>query len=362
MESFGTILKSAREEKNLDFATVSRDTTISPAYLNALEEEDTSVFPGEPYFVGFLKNYAEYLGVDSERIITLYRAKTVQESPVPEGLIVHERPRFVVPLVISISMVFVIGCIIAVIIFRNKWLAEREVLAAITKSDVSKRYELTDKPFQGRVFSGDQLIVSTVNGEIVLTVADTVGKLGIETPIGIQYIELSEEIELDIDGDSVPELIIYVTDVSSANFDRGSEARILLKSGGSVITSETKSEEIPNVTDLPAGQSRTVILEDTRAYPFTVTSTFRGGCVFRYRPDRKDVVEDYFSTGDVISTTASNGIRMWISNGAAVKRQVIANSATYDIAMSKAGEVVAQDIRWIRDTDGKYKLVVAELD
>mgnify|MGYP005605425407 CR=1 FL=1 len=34
----------------------------------------------------------------------------------------------------------------------------------------------------------------------------------------------------------------------------------------------------------------------------------------------------------------------------------------YDLDIGKAGQVVAQDIKWIKDTDGKYKLVVIELD
>ena len=60
--------------------------------------------------------------------------------------------------------------------------------------------------------------------------------------------------------------------------------------------------------------------------------------------------------------TASNGIRLWISNGNAVKLQVVANSKTYDLAVPRAGEVIAQDIKWIKDTDGRYKIVVVDID
>ena len=125
---------------------------------------------------------------------------------------------------------------------------------------------------------------------------------------------------------------------------------------------ETKTSEIPNAEELPQNQKRTVILEDTRAYPFTIRADFRAGCVFRYRPDRKETTEDFFTNGDTVNMTASNGVRMWISNGNTVKLQVIANGKTYDLGLTKAGQVVVQDIRWIKDTDGKYKLVVSELD
>ena len=42
--------------------------------------------------------------------------------------------------------------------------------------------------------------------------------------------------------------------------------------------------------------------------------------------------------------------------------KVLANGKTYDLAVAKAGEVVAEDIKWIKDTDGKYKVVVTDLE
>ena len=189
---------------------------------------------------------------------------------------------------------------------------------------------------------------------VLLTVANTINDFGLETPVGVQHIELSEELEIDVDGDSKPELIAYVSDVSTEKNDRGVEARIMLKNAANAAVGETKASEIPSIEDLPQNQKRTVILEDVRAYPFSVRADFRAGCLFRYRLDRKDAVEDYLSNGDTVNMTASNGVRLWISNGNTVKLQVI--------AASKPGEVIVQDIRWIKDTDGKYKLVVNEID
>jgi cytoskeletal protein RodZ len=75
MESYGEILKKAREAKGIEFEIVVRETSITQEYLEALENEDCGVFPGEPYLVGFLKNYADYLEVDTNHILTLYHAK-----------------------------------------------------------------------------------------------------------------------------------------------------------------------------------------------------------------------------------------------------------------------------------------------
>ena len=60
--------------------------------------------------------------------------------------------------------------------------------------------------------------------------------------------------------------------------------------------------------------------------------------------------------------TANNGVRMWMSNGNTVKFTVIADTKNYDLEIGKAGQVLVEDIKWVRDSEGKYRLVVVELD
>ena len=108
-----------------------------------------------------------------------------------------------------------------------------------------------------------------------------------------------------------------------------------------------------------------VLLAELRKYnhnPFTIDATFRGACLFRYAPDRKDSVEDYFTTGDRFVTTVNNTIRVWMSNANALKLQVIGDGRTESIEVGRPGQVLVQDIKWIKDYDGKYKLVVLEVD
>lgn len=362
MESYGEILRNTRTSKGIDFETISRETAITQEYLEALENEEAAIFPGEPYLVGFLKNYADYLEVDANHILTLYHTKKIQEAPPPLALTARERPRFLIPLIVTLCALFVIGAaIVFAVIFKNKIAAQLDE-AALSRSNEFKKYELTEKPFSGRLFKSDQLIMGSDAGNIFLTVAETEGIFGLETPAGMQYVELSEELEIDADGNSIPDLIVYVSDVSQKNVDRGAEVKIMLKNSSNVAVASPDENQIPNAEDLPKEQERTEILSDTRAYPFTINASFRGGCLFRYRPDRKETIEDYFASGDIVSMTASNGLRLWISNGNAVKLQVVANGRTYDLAVPRAGEVIAQDIKWIKDTDGRYKIVVVDLD
>ena len=83
MESVGQKLRETREQHNFSLEQVARDTHISKQYLEALEEERFSTIPGETYIIGFLRNYAEYLSLNPEEIVTLYKNIQLQEQPLP---------------------------------------------------------------------------------------------------------------------------------------------------------------------------------------------------------------------------------------------------------------------------------------
>ena len=55
MESIGEKLRQAREARKITIRDVVKETNISPAYLQALEEEKFDKFPSETYLVGFLR-------------------------------------------------------------------------------------------------------------------------------------------------------------------------------------------------------------------------------------------------------------------------------------------------------------------
>lgn len=79
----GQILKETREEKKLSVRDVSKDTNIAMKYIVALETEDYSQFPAETFALGFLKNYASYLKLDTGMLTNLYRGEQIEESLAP---------------------------------------------------------------------------------------------------------------------------------------------------------------------------------------------------------------------------------------------------------------------------------------
>ena len=363
MESYGTILKRAREEKNIDRDTAARETSITVECIRGLEEEDTSVFPGEPYMIGFLRNYAEYLGVSPDAVMSLYRSKAIQESPVPDGLFVKHKSSFFIPIVVG-SGIFVVAAVAAVLIIFKFSHANKNGSVVVAQGMESKTYELTDKPLEKRLFRGDKIVYPSEKGKIILTVSDTLTALGLDTPVGTLRTDLAEEAELDVDGDAKGDVIVYVSDISSTDASRGAEVRMLVRrQGGDMLAiDEIPIEEASQNPLSPKKHTQSVIFEDNRAYPFTINATFRGPCEFRYRVDRKRSNENYFTNGEVVMMTANNGVRVWMSNGNTVKFTVVADTKNYDLEIGKAGQVLVQDIKWVRDTEGKYKLVVVELD
>jgi cytoskeletal protein RodZ len=362
MESYGELLKKAREEKNLNVDKISREISIESRYLTGLEEEDNGAFPGEAYMLGFLRNYSNYLELDTEYVLTLYNNKKIPVSPVPEGLIIKHRPvKLILAIVIPSVLLVAAGAVITTLLLLKKNVSEDDSVVLNNSAKV-RQYELDNSKFSQRVYKGDQILVPTNNGQIVLTVRDTLSSFGLDTPSGVFYTDLAEETEIDINGDTNPDIIVYVSDISSTDEARGAEVSMLLRHGIAVANQSVNIDEIPFESDIKSKHPQKVILEDNRAYPFTLNASFRGSCLFRDKVDNDNSVESYFTKGEVFTANPHNGIRLWISNSNAVKFTIVADSRTFDLDIGPAGQVLVEDIKWIKDSDGRYKLIVIELD
>jgi cytoskeletal protein RodZ len=64
----GRILEQKRKERGLSLDEVEQATKIRKRYLDGLEREDFAVLPAGVYAQGFLKTYANYLGLDGEAL------------------------------------------------------------------------------------------------------------------------------------------------------------------------------------------------------------------------------------------------------------------------------------------------------
>jgi hypothetical protein len=73
----GNSLREARVRRGIDFAQAELATKVRGKYLRALEEEHFEVLPAETYVKGFLRTYAEYLGLDGQLYVDEYNSRFV---------------------------------------------------------------------------------------------------------------------------------------------------------------------------------------------------------------------------------------------------------------------------------------------
>ena len=89
MFQIGASLREARTRRGLSAADVHKGIRIRERYLTALEEERWDMLPGEAYTKGFLRTYAEFLGLNGNLYIDEYNARIAhrdEEPLVPEAL------------------------------------------------------------------------------------------------------------------------------------------------------------------------------------------------------------------------------------------------------------------------------------
>ena len=89
MFEIGASLREARTRRGLSLDDVTAGLRIRERYVTALEEERWELLPGEAYAKGFLRMYAEFLGLDGSLYVDEYNERVAahqEEALVPDSL------------------------------------------------------------------------------------------------------------------------------------------------------------------------------------------------------------------------------------------------------------------------------------
>jgi hypothetical protein len=94
----GHSLREARARQGLGYPEIELATKIRAKYIRALEEEDFTSIPGDAYIRGFLRTYAEYLGLDGDVYVDEYASRFITSwrdelPPRPERRRIRTRER-----------------------------------------------------------------------------------------------------------------------------------------------------------------------------------------------------------------------------------------------------------------------------
>ena len=82
MSSFGELLKAGRESKRISINKASSKLLIKKDHILALENEDWQSLPEATFVKGYIKSYAEFLELDKDKMLALYR-RDFDERKIP---------------------------------------------------------------------------------------------------------------------------------------------------------------------------------------------------------------------------------------------------------------------------------------
>jgi len=363
MQSLGEKLKNLREQQGWDYDHISRETNISKRYLEALEKEDFSCFPAEPYLLGFLKNYANFLGCEEAEILSLYHSFKIQEQPAPMDVLLKKPSPL--PKIISIAAALIVAAgLIAGAAYFLPRLPQRTKTAAQVEPTAAE-YTMSSGFLERRFYPGDSIIINDGEESFRFVFTSLSDAITLTAPRGPILLDLGQEVRLTLSNNAESELSITVADF--ARNDTASGA--LLRFEQTALTQPEPAapvELVQAAVARPGREMLTIIPASPSAYPFTLQAVFQAFCLFRYEvlfeADRPERSERVYQRTEQQNINAQNGIRLGVSNAQAVRLQVMAGGNAIPVELGSAGEVVAADLRWVRDQDGRFRLVLIRLE
>ena len=88
MASIGEELRRERQRRGYTLEQVEDVLHIKVAYLHALEHDEFNQIPGTIYTKGFIKNYSDFLGLDSRRLVDTFKNKVGESLTIPKRRLV----------------------------------------------------------------------------------------------------------------------------------------------------------------------------------------------------------------------------------------------------------------------------------
>ena len=80
----GYTLRQERERQNLSVNDIEEGTSIRATYIEAIENGEYDKLPGKVYTKGFIKNYAKFLGLDTDAVAKEFAADMNELESTPE--------------------------------------------------------------------------------------------------------------------------------------------------------------------------------------------------------------------------------------------------------------------------------------
>ncbi|MCK5568351.1 MAG: helix-turn-helix domain-containing protein [Spirochaetes bacterium] len=383
MNQLGLIFRDARIKSGKTIEEASRETKIAKKYLIAIENENFDIFPGETYLIGFLRNYAQFLELDSDELVLKYRDFKIQEQPAPiEQLTARPKSSRKFFLIAFVFIMIISGALYFVLNGKKE---ERPVTRDREKPEEQKKTVSGKTGERVIVFEEEEVIKDFKKGDIIefsqRNMKYTISIDGInehlDFSIGSIPFSLStdERVEIDFDRDGRKDLLLRAN-----RLGEGSVNLTLRK----LYRSELLDSEISPSTDYmgeaaaagTAGPPEVVIIKEDDLLAkipvapktgFQIVSSYEKTAIktlvkvsrtayFAYIIDEKDKEEALLKNGEELSFTAKEALRIMAANASDVNLEI----NNIPVTLGKRGEVVAKVVRWYRDSENNdlYHLII----
>lgn len=176
MARLGDALRERREHKGVTMQQAAEDTRIREKFLQAIESGDYQSLPGTVYTKGFLRNYAQYLGLDAEEMLALYTGE--RGGADPARTFAPMRP------LVKRSFIFTPTVLVPVIVLGGILLFIAYFYYQFTSFAVAPHVDITDPPGDAVSQTAEYLVKGKTNpdGRITVSVSPGLDALGDVTP------------------------------------------------------------------------------------------------------------------------------------------------------------------------------------
>lgn len=159
MRTFGETLRQARLDKGVSLAEAEQETRIRRRYLEALEAEDFATLPSPVYTRGFVRTYAEYLGLNAQAIVELYQP-TTRRAPAPT--LRPAIPHIAIPREIPVRpLLYALGALLLVVALVYLWGQYQAAAAALREQEGIARARSGTPTIPPRVPTPNPIAVSS---------------------------------------------------------------------------------------------------------------------------------------------------------------------------------------------------------
>lgn len=177
-KSAGQILKSERLKKNIPFEEVEKETKIRIRYIQAIENGDYDILPSSVYAIGFLKRYANFLAINSTKLIKLYKQEAdiyhiSANSKIIPSRQIKEIKLLITPKLIAIGFVSVI--VLSLFIYMGFSISgllsapDLEIFYPIDQAKVNQEVIIVEGKTEetAKLFINDHEVVLDENGAFI---------------------------------------------------------------------------------------------------------------------------------------------------------------------------------------------------